>query len=154
VCDFVHDARNAEIRFDASALNVEEGNYEIRAVSYCASDLSTPSEVVVPGRVDRVPPSLFGTFQEPSDQLWWPGDEISFRFNEELNCDRPLRFKTSVLVDGVATAVVARPVDVICKEEKIEYAFSRALITSDTPLIGKSVTVRVSVVILLLTCMY
>eukprot|EP00019_Armaparvus_languidus_P010035 CAMPEP_0168584868 /NCGR_PEP_ID=MMETSP0420-20121227/3375_1 /TAXON_ID=498008 /ORGANISM="Pessonella sp." /LENGTH=723 /DNA_ID=CAMNT_0008619711 /DNA_START=274 /DNA_END=2441 /DNA_ORIENTATION=+ len=141
VCVFAHDERHAEITFDADALTVQEGAYELRSVAFCPGGKSTTGATVVKGRIDRVAPRLFGAFQQPADQLWWPGDTIALRFTEELNCERPLRFSTSVLVDGNSVPTSAA-VDVICKEEQIEYAFSRDFITSDTPLKGKRVTFR------------
>ena len=46
-------------------------------------------------------------------------------------------------VDG-EEITIDRPIDVLCKEEKIEIAFGRTLVQSPAMLIGKSVTLRLS----------
>jgi hypothetical protein len=42
---------------------------------------------IIKGRIDREPPSLVGVPQ-PSDGVYHVGDEISFTFNQHINCDK------------------------------------------------------------------
>ena len=71
ICNYVAEEASAVVAVDAEGLNVEEGTYEIRVVTFCGGGVSTASEPVL-GRIDRVVPRLFGEFQEPADRLWWP----------------------------------------------------------------------------------
>jgi hypothetical protein len=142
VCQYDARQANATIAFDTTALSTEEGPYELRAVSYCSGDLETGSDIV-PGRIDRTPPRPFGTGAEPADKLWWPGDEISMTFTEDVQCDRPFRFATTIEVDGVR-ANVSNPVDVICEKTKVRFAFSRTLVQMSDAFVGKQVTVHLA----------
>jgi hypothetical protein len=93
--------------------------------------------------VDRTPPRPFGTGVEPADKLWWPGDEISMTFTEDVQCDRPFRFGSSIEVGGVRINIT-NPVDVICESTKVRFAFSRTLIQMSEALVGKDVTMRIT----------
>ena len=64
-----------------------DGAYEIRAVAVCTGDASDKPgfSEVIKGRIDREPPKLTG-LPEPSDGVYHVGDEISFTFNQEVNC--------------------------------------------------------------------
>lgn len=134
------------VAFDASQLSANEGMYELRALTLCGPGLETASEPVT-GRIDRVPPRLFGAFQEPADRLWWPGDKIALRFTEDVLCDRPFPFVTSIAIVGGAVKPVGSSVDIICTTNTIEVAFSRTLISAPDELIGKEVTLRVADVV-------
>jgi hypothetical protein len=67
---------------------LSDGPYEIRAVAVCSGDATDKPgySQVIKGRIDREPPSLVGTPQ-PSDGVYNVGDEISFTFNKNINCD-------------------------------------------------------------------
>lgn len=68
---------------------LSDGPYEIRAVSVCtgnAADAPGYSQVIK-GRLDRQPPSLVG-LPQPSDGVYHVGDEISFTFNQDINCSQ------------------------------------------------------------------
>ena len=66
---------------------LQDGNYEIRAVTQCFSGALNPGiSKVVKGKFEREAPRLFGT-PEPADGVLSRGDEISIRFNEEIRCD-------------------------------------------------------------------
>ena len=60
---------------DVTQLQREEGSYEMRVVSHCIGNVSTPGDAIV-GRIDRVAPKLFGAFQEPADRIYWPGTNL------------------------------------------------------------------------------
>jgi hypothetical protein len=143
LCQYSFNATNVTVTFDASQLRTNEGMYELRALTLCGVGLETASEPV-PGRIDRVPPRLFGAFQEPADRLWWPGDKIALRFTEDVLCDRPFAFAASIAIDGGAVKPVGTSVDIICTTNTIEVAFSRTLISAPDELIGKEVTLRVA----------
>ena len=62
-CRYVNDGARGTLQVNAAALTQEEGEYELRLLSTCANDnTETPSEVIR-GRIDRVPPRLFGSIQ-------------------------------------------------------------------------------------------
>lgn len=77
--------------------------------------------------------------------MWWPGDEISLRFIEALECSRPHRFEVAIKL-GENSVKVENAVDVLCEGNKIEFAFSRTLIQSPDELIGQQVTISVSLI--------
>jgi hypothetical protein len=68
---------------------LSDGPYEIRAVAVCSGDATDRPgySQVIKGRIDREPPSLVGVPQ-PSDGVFQVGDEISFTFNQAVNCDK------------------------------------------------------------------
>jgi hypothetical protein len=66
-----------------------DGPYEIHAWAVCTGDASGKPGFsdVIKGRIDREPPSIVGVPQ-PSDGVYHVGDEISFTFNQHVNCDK------------------------------------------------------------------
>ncbi|MEP6792854.1 MAG: LamG-like jellyroll fold domain-containing protein, partial [Saprospiraceae bacterium] len=68
---------------------LSDGPYEIRAVSLCTGDVSDRPgySQIIKGRIDREAPSLVGVPQ-PSDGVYQVGDEISFTFNQDVNCNK------------------------------------------------------------------
>jgi hypothetical protein len=142
VCNWAANESSAIASVDTSKLSNEEGAFELRAVSTCGA-LSTNS-AVVRGRIDRVPPRLFGAVQEPADGIYFPGDSIAFRFVEPLECARPFSFALQALVEGGATPAISNDVDVICQNDRVEIAFGRTLVASASAVIGKVVTLRLT----------
>ncbi|MBK9337933.1 MAG: T9SS type A sorting domain-containing protein, partial [Lewinellaceae bacterium] len=67
---------------------LSDGDYEIHAWAVCTGDASDKPgfSQIIKGRIDREPPSLVGVPQ-PSDGVYHVGDEISFTFNQHVNCD-------------------------------------------------------------------
>ncbi len=67
---------------------LSDGDYEIHAWAVCTGDASDKPgfSQIIKGRIDREPPSLVGVPQ-PSDGSFQVGDEISFTFNQHVNCD-------------------------------------------------------------------
>jgi hypothetical protein len=64
-----------------------DGNYEIRAVSYCYNkdgSYATVYSPVLQGVMDRVNPHPFGT-PSPGDGILDPNDDISIKFNETID---------------------------------------------------------------------
>lgn len=67
--------------------NYPDGNYEIRAKSYCYNKDGSYATVLSPvlsGVMDRVNPAPFGT-PSPGDGILDPNDDISIQFNEQID---------------------------------------------------------------------
>ena len=66
-----------------------DGEYEIRALTECSGDAANRPgySQVIKGKIDRQPPRLLGVPQ-PSDGVYHVGDEISFTFNQAINCNK------------------------------------------------------------------
>lgn len=67
--------------------NYPDGDYEIRAVSYCYNkdgSYATVNSPVLAGVMDRVNPAPFGT-PTPGDGILDPNDDISIQFNEPID---------------------------------------------------------------------
>lgn len=81
------DARNYDI-FYFNTAGLEDDEYEIRALTVCSGDaFDKPGySEIIKGKIDRQPPSLVGVPQ-PSDGVYHVGDEISFTFNQDINCN-------------------------------------------------------------------
>lgn len=65
---------------------IPDGNYELRAKSYCMNfdgSFSTKISPVFAGVMDRIHPAPFGT-PSPADGILDPNDDISIQFNEPL----------------------------------------------------------------------
>lgn len=65
---------------------IPDGNYELRAKSYCLNfdgSYSTVNSPVFAGKMDRVYPHPFGT-PSPGDGILDPNDDIAIQFNEPL----------------------------------------------------------------------
>jgi len=94
-----------------------DGPYEIRAVSVCTGggDKNGYSHLIK-GRIDREPPSLVGVPQ-PSDGVFNVGDEISFTFNQHVNCGKLNPVDDVLLFD--ATTNLPIEIDITCFENKI-----------------------------------
>ena len=75
--------------------NITDGNYEFRAISYCADNISNTSEVIS-GIVNLNAPLVFGT-PKPTDGILDVGEDISVRFNEAVF----ERTTTSISVTGL-----------------------------------------------------
>ncbi|BDD06676.1 LamG-like jellyroll fold domain-containing protein [Aureibacter tunicatorum] len=75
-----------ELSFDWEIDALSDGNYSIRAVSYCFTDgeLSETYSDAVNGAIDRSPLQVIGK-PEPSDEVYSIGDELSITFNENIN---------------------------------------------------------------------
>lgn len=76
-------------QFYWNTLGLVDGEYEIRAVAVCTGNASDKPgfSQYIKGRIDRQPPSLVG-LPQPSDGVYHVGDEISFTFNQDINCNK------------------------------------------------------------------
>ena len=68
--------------WDIEGQNIQNGLYEIRAISYCENGTSTTSEVIS-GKIDLSRPIAFGT-PTPIDGILGIGEDLSMRFNEAI----------------------------------------------------------------------
>ncbi|MBK9337220.1 MAG: T9SS type A sorting domain-containing protein [Lewinellaceae bacterium] len=68
---------------------IGDGPYEVHAWAVCTGDASDKPgfSEIIKGRIDREPPSIVGVPQ-PSDGVYQVGDEISFTFNQHINCSK------------------------------------------------------------------
>lgn len=75
--------------FDWNTTGFADGEYEIRAVTHCSGDAEDKPgySEIIKGKIDRTPPALVGVPQ-PSDGVYHVGDEISFTFNQTINCQK------------------------------------------------------------------
>jgi hypothetical protein len=65
--------------------NLDDGIYEIRALTFCDAVPDPRSSEVLTGTLDRKAPALFGT-PSPADAVLSPDDEISIVFDENIQC--------------------------------------------------------------------
>ncbi len=68
--------------YDWNISSLPDGNYDLRLVTVCGG-VEKESQIIS-GLIDRVNPSPFGQ-PSPADGILSPNDEISIRFNEEIN---------------------------------------------------------------------
>jgi hypothetical protein len=73
-----------EFTFDWDVIgdDISDGNYELRAISYCSGTVTNVSPIIQ-GVVNLNAPVLFGTPQ-PTDGILDVGEDISLRFNEDV----------------------------------------------------------------------
>jgi hypothetical protein len=85
----------------------EDGEYEIRAVSECDGDDANGFSQIIKGKIDRQAPALLGVPQ-PSDGVYHVGDEISFTFNQAINCQKFIQLQDlgSLLRDAITNTVI------------------------------------------------
>lgn len=100
-----------------------DGAYEVRALSVCNNNPSDKPGYshVIKGRIERQPPSLVGT-PEPADGVFQTGDEISFSFNKDINCNKIIEADLTQpnnvgLYDAVTGQLI--DVDITCRDNKI-----------------------------------
>ncbi|MBK9337216.1 MAG: T9SS type A sorting domain-containing protein [Lewinellaceae bacterium] len=97
---------------------LEDGPYEIHAWAVCTGDASDKPgfSAIIKGRIDREPPSIVGVPQ-PSDGVYHVGDEISFTFNQHVNCDDLNPVDNVLLFDATTNDPI--DIDMTCFENKI-----------------------------------
>ena len=80
--DLIGEEGTINYAWDIEGQNIQNGSYEIRAISYCENDTSTTSEVIS-GKIDLSRPIAFGT-PTPIDGILGIGEDLSMRFNEAI----------------------------------------------------------------------
>ena len=100
-----------------------DGAYEVRAVTICNNRTTDQPGYshVIKGRIERQPPSLVGT-PEAADGVFQTGDEISFSFNKDINCNKIIEADLTQpnnvgLYDAVTGQLI--DVDITCRDNKI-----------------------------------
>ncbi len=76
--------------------NVNDGGYEVRGLVYGFGGMAVEKSRIS-GVIDRVAPNLLS--QAPADSSYQYGDEISFRFDEEIDCLNDYSYEVQ-LIDG------------------------------------------------------
>ncbi|MBL7795860.1 MAG: choice-of-anchor D domain-containing protein, partial [Saprospiraceae bacterium] len=104
--------------FSWETLDIGDGPYEIHAWAVCTGDASDKPGYsdIIKGRIDREPPSLVGVPQ-PSDGVYQVGDEISFTFNQHIDCKRLNPVTDVRLFDATTDEPI--DIDITCFENKI-----------------------------------
>jgi hypothetical protein len=110
-------------QFEWETAGLPDGPYEIRAVALCSGDAAGRPGYsdIIKIRIDREPPKLVGVPQ-PSDGVYQVGDEISFTFNQHVNCDKLIQadiFNANNVGLYDATTDELIDIDVTCFENKI-----------------------------------
>ncbi|EGD77163.1 hemagglutinin/amebocyte aggregation factor [Salpingoeca rosetta] len=115
--------------WDASTLL--EGDYHLRIRAQCQASINEmPDGIdeklssVALGVVDRDPPVVFG-FPEPADGEFFPGDEISFQFNEDVECRQPFIFQVSLTVEDYDRDFNNNNMVIVCEGRKISMSLRR-----------------------------
>ena len=80
--DLIGEEGTINYAWDIEGQNIQNGLYEIRAISYCENGTSTTSEVIS-GKIDLSRPIAFGT-PTPIDGILGIGEDLSMRFNEAI----------------------------------------------------------------------
>ncbi|EGD76248.1 hypothetical protein PTSG_11664 [Salpingoeca rosetta] len=115
--------------WDASTLL--EGDYHLRIRAQCQASINEmPDGIdeqvssIALGVVDRSPPVVFG-FPEPADGEFFPGDEMSFQFNEDVECRQPFIFQVSLTVEDYDRDFNNNNMVIVCEGRKISMSLRR-----------------------------
>ncbi|MEL7533344.1 MAG: FlgD immunoglobulin-like domain containing protein, partial [Bacteroidota bacterium] len=71
--------------FNWDVSQLDDGPYELRAISSCGGSVPDRITPLISGIIDRTAPQLFGT-EEPVDGVLGLNDEISITFDEDIIC--------------------------------------------------------------------
>lgn len=77
-------AVTTQVDWNIGSLN--DGAFEIRALSQCVGGLPTGYSNVIPGIIEQESPEILG-IPQPADGVLHSGDEISVKFTENINCN-------------------------------------------------------------------
>ena len=117
-----------------SVNNVPDGDYEISLYArYVSSGMASPPpglddyrSLVITGTIDRVAPVRFG-YAKPVVGRYFPGDDISIAFNEEINCNAPFTFRYIARFLNTTSNTLKSIIDpfvVNCEGRELQFAFS------------------------------
>ncbi len=97
---------------------LSDGPYEIRAITVCGGGPESNPGIshIIKGKIERTPPTLLGT-PEPSDGVYQVGDEISFTFDKDINCNNINPVDDALLFNTTTGKTIK--VDITCKDNKI-----------------------------------
>ena len=99
--------------YTLDAFGISDGAYKMRARLTC--DQGFVYSDVLTGRIDRTPPSVFGTPQ-PNNDRYLEGDEVSVTFNEDINCENLT--EADVRIIRLSDQAVI-PVQVTCEDRRL-----------------------------------
>ena len=88
VSTLTQDALEISYAWDLVGQSLPDGDYELRAKSFCLNGTEYTSEVIT-GKVDLTPPTLFGTPQ-PTNGILSIGSDLIVRFNEPVKSNGTL----------------------------------------------------------------
>ncbi|MBK9337926.1 MAG: hypothetical protein IPM98_15835 [Lewinellaceae bacterium] len=117
--------RGGFTRINWNTVGLKDGPYGMRALAACTGDLAAIPVClhIIQGRIEREPRYLV-SLPQPSDGVYQLGDEISFTFNKNINCDKVFQATAPPLVQnnvGLFDATSNQLIDVAitCFENKI-----------------------------------
>lgn len=95
-----------------------DGQYELRVIAQCTNSETISN--IISGTINRSGLRLFGT-PEPADGLWTSGDEISFSFNKNLDCNliTPAFIANNFSLIDKSNQDALVPFDVVCLNNKL-----------------------------------
>ncbi|MCB0687123.1 MAG: Ig-like domain-containing protein, partial [Saprospiraceae bacterium] len=93
--------------------NIPDGQYDIRLRLDCGVSLNYSERRS--GRIDRTPPLVYGK-QQPLDDDYSPGDEISVLFTEPINCSSLSNNNVMLKMLPQNTLI---PAQLVCDDQKI-----------------------------------
>ena len=140
---------NAQGRWNVQSL--PDGEYEVRVVSRCVpwsgsghvgQGVNQFASDVARVVLDRRPPLPFGLI-EPSDGVYFPGDELSATFDKALDCSKPYSFTLALVVEGMEDHVFtpASKLAVLCNDNVLRAVVDFRLVPYHT-LMGRKATLR------------
>lgn len=138
------------VAWDVSSLG--DGEYELEARTICSDPSGTlPDDYNVAytdrltGRIDRIPPRLFG-LPQPLTSLY-PGDDVTFDFVEEVDCAQPYTFTAAIHMGAMPSVsfdnVIFKNVLVTCESNAIAVALDPTKINL-AKLAGSNMTVQLT----------
>jgi hypothetical protein len=89
----------------------------------------------VSGLVDRTAPTKFGQGSLPSNNAYFPGNEISIAFSEEIDCSQPYTFVAQLKLSTVPSKILTPTTGlaVLCKFNKLSFDFTSSAGVSVRP---------------------
>ena len=88
VTSFTTDIDELIYNWDIVANGISNGDYELKATSYCVNDTEYETEIIS-GKIDLNSPVLFGT-PEPTDGILSIGEDLMVRFSEDIKSNSTL----------------------------------------------------------------
>jgi len=88
VTSFTTNITELTYNWDIVANGISNGDYELKATSYCVNGTEYESEVIS-GKIDLNSPVLFGT-PEPTDGILSIGEDLMVRFSEDVKSNSTL----------------------------------------------------------------
>lgn len=110
-------AGSPKTTFNWDMTDLQNRNYDLRAISYC-SDGSIFESNVYSGVYDNKPPKLFGSPQ-PADGILSPNDEILLPFDEDIQAG--IFGKANISVTGILNQTDVRDYDYVLHDASLHF---------------------------------